>query len=167
MLSSLLSQLVSIIIHLCITSIRVLYFLFFKFLLLKIKFPLDRNTNLFIHYYVCTHPQVRSATLDTWLPEQVAFIQCKTDVPLVSWLINVYDEDLRLSKYWDYLRLCSMNSPFLCTQRWEMKSQIVTGKQSCHQIMIELALKILFVQSMYPLIFERTFWYDVIYVVKS
>lgn len=33
-------------------------------------------------------------------------------------------------------------------QQWEMRRQIVTGKQSYHQIMTELELRILFVQSM-------------------
>lgn len=30
--------------------------------------------------------QVRSATLDTWLPEQVAFIQCEISLLLAQWL---------------------------------------------------------------------------------
>ena len=35
-----------------------------------------------------------------------------------------------------------------CLQQWEMRNQIATGKQSCLLIMIELELRILFVQSM-------------------
>ena len=101
--------------------------------------------------------QVRSATLDAWLPEQVTFIQCKHHLffgwgVFLNW--SQVTSKLRCKVLKVILFLFSF-SLLTAMPLWGMRNHIAIGKQSCPLIMTQLQLKISFIQ--------RITWQDVEY----